>query len=225
MTLLPLPGVTICRLRDSGSGLDRNSTQLHRRGAGQDQGDLFGGPGLPPGLLYRPDVLDPALAAALLAALPALPVQPFAFHGFEGRRRVASFGWRYDFSAARLQRAGPLPAFLLPARAAAAALAGLPADRFVHALVTEYAPGAAIGWHRDRPDFATVVGLSLGAPCRLRLRRRRPGGGWDRAALALAPRSGYVLDGPARHEWEHSIPPVDALRYSLTFRTLAAQGA
>src|SRR5205085_2830714 len=108
--------------------------------------------------------------------------------------------------------------FLLPLRGRAAAFAGLDPDELADALVTEYSPGAAIGWHRDRPIFGDVIGISLGAPCRFRLRRKL-GDRWERASLVLRPRSAYLLRGPVRHEWQHSIPPVEALRYSVTFRS------
>jgi alkylated DNA repair dioxygenase AlkB len=186
-----------------------------------DQLSLFApGPGLPPGLAYRADLITLQDERALVAQVAALPFRAFQFHGFEGRRRVVSFGRRYDFGDEGLHAAEPLPEFLEPLRAAAAAFAGEPAEAFAHALVTEYAPGAAIGWHRDKAVFGTVVGVSLGAPCRFRL-RRRAGAKWERAEFVAEPRSAYVLRGPARRDWEHSIPPVEALRYSITFRTLA----
>jgi alkylated DNA repair dioxygenase AlkB len=132
---------------------------------------------------------------------------------------VVSFGWRYDFNTSRLQPADPMPDPLLALRDKVAAFAERPAGEFAHALVTEYAPGAPIGWHRDRPEFGIVVGVSLLSPCVFRL-RRRAGRGWERAAFTALPRSAYLLSGPARSEWEHSVPPVGALRYSVTFRTL-----
>jgi alkylated DNA repair dioxygenase AlkB len=100
-----------------------------------------------------------------------------------------------------------------------ATLARVTADAFSEALVTEYQPGATIGWHRDAPPFGVVGGVSLASPCRFRFRRGRPGA-WETCELTLPPRSAYVLDGPARGEWQHSIPPVQALRYSITFRTI-----
>ena len=90
-----------------------------------------------------------------------------------------------------------------------------------HALLIEYAPGAGIGWHRDRPEFGDVIGISLLAPARLRF-RRKVGTKWERTALTAEPRSAYLLRGPARTEWEHSIPPMETLRYSITLRTLKA---
>lgn len=179
-------------------------------------------PVLPEGMRYAADFLSAAEEARLIAAIEPLPFRPFEFHGFEGRRRIMSFGWRYDFAGGRLDAAEPLPAFLQPLRERAAAFAGLEATALPHAMVTEYAPGAPIGWHRDRPEFGDVIGVSLAAPCRFRLRRKR-GDGWERLTLPLPPRSIYLLRGAARHEWEHSIPPVERLRYSITFRSVKGE--
>ena len=132
---------------------------------------------------------------------------------------MASFGWHYDFEARTLRKADDIPPFLLALRAPAAAFAGLPPEALQHVLVTEYGPGAAIGWHRDKAVFGEVVGVSLLAPCVFRL-RRADGDGWERVNLVAEPRSAYLLSGAARTEWEHSIPPVEALRYSITFRNL-----
>jgi alkylated DNA repair dioxygenase AlkB len=176
-------------------------------------------PGLPEGFKYEADLITPDDERELVNHLQTLPFKEFDFHGFLGKRRVVSFGWRYDFSDRELQKVDDLPPFLLPLRNAAAAFAGLKADELRHALVTEYSPGAAIGWHRDKGVFAEVVGVSLLAPCRFRL-RRKSGAKWERAAITAEPRSAYLLSGPARSEWEHSIPPVVRLRYSVTFRNL-----
>jgi len=134
-----------------------------------------------------------------------------------GNRRIVSFGWRYDYGARRLLQADPMPSFLMPLKTLAAAAGGISADAFVHALVTEYAPGAGIGWHRDKPMFHHVAALSFLSPCRLRFRRRHAHG-WDRCSVTVEARSGYMLDGKARSVWEHSIPPVTEKRYSVTFR-------
>ncbi|HYC73441.1 alpha-ketoglutarate-dependent dioxygenase AlkB [Brevundimonas sp.] len=189
--------------------------------AADNQFDLFGAPAaaLPEGLRYADDVVPAGEAERLVAAFADLPFQAFDFHGFKGNRRVVSFGWRYDFSASSLKDAEPMPAFLEPARRSAAAFAGLDPAAIKHAMVTEYAPGAGIGWHRDRPEFDKVIGLSFVSPAVLRLRRKQDDG-WKRASLPLAPRSAYLLDGAARQDWQHSITPGDRLRYSVTFRTL-----
>jgi alkylated DNA repair dioxygenase AlkB len=185
------------------------------------QSDLFGQhPSSPLGLRYTPDLLTQAEEAALVETLAALPFRPFEFQGYIGHRRVVSFGWRYAFDGSGLHQAEPMPDFLLGVRAKAAAFAGLPPEALEQVLLTEYAPGAVIGWHRDRPVFGEVVGLSLLTAARLRFRRKRDGK-WERFELAAAPRSAYHLTGEARSLWEHSIPALDALRYSITFRTLA----
>ena len=185
------------------------------------QPDLFADRALPEGFCYQPDFLTPDDEAALLAHMPGLDFQAFEFQGFKGLRRVVYFGWRYDFTAGKLGQAEPIPAFLLPLRANAAAFAGLAPHAFGHVLINEYQPGAPIGWHRDRPQFEDVVGVSLGAPGRFRFRREQ-GAGWERKALTVEPRSAYLLRGPARTDWEHSLPPAPALRYSITFRSLKA---
>lgn len=191
------------------------------------QTDLFGGaddapvpgPTLPDGFRYQPDLIGPADQDALLAHVRELPFREFEFHGYTGRRRVVSFGWHYDFAARQLRKADDVPAFLLALRPLAAAFAGMEPEALQHVLVTEYGPGAAIGWHRDKAVFGEVVGVSLLAPCTFRL-RRKAGERWERVNLVAEPRSAYLLSGPARSEWEHSIPPVNTLRYSITFRNL-----
>jgi alkylated DNA repair dioxygenase AlkB len=184
------------------------------------QADLFAANAVEPhGLRYAEDVLSAAEEREAIGAIRELDLAPFQFHGYLGKRRVASFGWRYDYQGGGLQRAQAMPEFLAPLRARAATAAGLEADAFVQALVTEYAPGAGIGWHRDKPHFGKVAALSFAAGCSLRF-RKSVAGGWERRALNVAPRSFYLLDGPARSAWEHSIAPTLALRYSVTFRTL-----
>ncbi len=189
--------------------------------------DLFGSTGeaasprlsLPDGFRYQPDLITREVEAALLARVAELPFREFEFHGYTGKRRVVSFGWHYDFGARRLNRANDMPEFLQDLREPAAAFAGLPATSLQHVLVTEYGEGAGIGWHRDKDVFGEIVGISLQTPCVFRL-RRAIGERWQRVNVIAEPRSAYLLSGLARTEWEHSIPPVDALRYSITFRNL-----
>jgi alkylated DNA repair dioxygenase AlkB len=176
---------------------------------------------LPDGFEYRPALISPADETELVANFRDLPFREFEFHGYLGKRRVVSFGLRYDFADREMHRVEAIPAFLLPLRDRAARFAELAPAALEHALVTEYTPGAAIGWHRDRPVFGDVVGISLLSACRFRFRRKRRGG-WERAAIMLAPRSAYLLRGPVRSEWEHSIPPAEEPRYSVTFRTMRA---
>jgi alkylated DNA repair dioxygenase AlkB len=180
-------------------------------------------PDLPPGMAYRTEFISRAEEAALAGWLATLAFEPFLFRGYEARRQVVSFGWRYDSNRAHLERTDEIPGELAALRARAEAFAGLAAGELQQVLINEYQPGAPIGWHRDRPIFDKVVGVSLGAACLFRL-RRRSGEGFERITLTLAPRSAYLLDGPARSQWEHSIPPVEAHRYSVTFRSFRRDG-
>src|SRR5947207_3278907 len=138
------------------------------------------------------------------------------FGAFEGKRYVASFGWRYDYTKHRLEAAAPLPLWLLPLIARIEAFTRSAPIRQV--LCTEYDQGAGIGWHRDKPHFDEVFGLSLASQCRLRFRRQY-GLQWQRFTLEALPRSLYMMSGAARQIWEHSIPPVAAPRVSITLRT------
>lgn len=175
---------------------------------------------MPVGFGYHPELIPAEHERELLAEFANLPFKPFAFHGFEGKRQVISYGWEYDFNEGEFREAETIPRFLLFAREAAAKFAALAPSDLQHALLLEYPPGAGIGWHKDKPQFGDVVGISLLSACRLRF-RRRAGSRWERASMLAEPRSAYLLRGPSRTEWEHSIPAVEARRYSVTFRTIA----
>jgi alkylated DNA repair dioxygenase AlkB len=182
---------------------------------------LFGSPKpevLPEGFTYEEDILSLDEERELVRQFADLPFKEFEYQGFLGKRRVVSFGWRYDFNTRELKKAGDIPEFMLPLRTKVAGITGLASDALQHMLVTEYAPGAGIGWHKDRPEFDDVIGISLLGSCVFRLRRKM-GAKWERASLIAMPRSFYLIRGAARNEWQHSIPPVDSLRYSITFRT------
>jgi alkylated DNA repair dioxygenase AlkB len=185
--------------------------------------DLFAASG-PPGLAQAGDIVAPEAERQLIARIDAEDLAPFRFYAWRGKRLTRAFGWSYDYEAARFAPAPPIPTWLLPLREAAARFGGLPADALVQALLIRYDPGAGIGWHRDRPVFEHVLGISLGAPATLRL-RRRTADGFARATAALAPRSIYHLSGEVRHGWEHSIAPLDVTRWSITFRSLSEKGS
>jgi DNA oxidative demethylase len=176
----------------------------------------------PAGLLYRPGFLTEAEEAGLLERFEELSFQPIVMKGVVARRTAVRYGLGYDYDR-RLATpdADPLPGWLLPVRDRGAGLAGIEGHALVQALLQRYPPGAPIGWHRDSPSYELVVGVSLGAPARLRLRR---GGAGDRVVheQLLEPRSAYVLAGDARWKWEHQVPPAKGLRYSITFRSLRA---
>ncbi|MEO6580908.1 MAG: alpha-ketoglutarate-dependent dioxygenase AlkB [Sphingomicrobium sp.] len=181
---------------------------------------LFDAP-LIPGLGTCEEFVTEEEEQALIAAIDQVDLAPFRFQGFTGKRLTHSFGWRYDFENGRFAETDPIPDWLLPYRDRAAAFAGIAADAFGHALLIRYDPGAGIGWHRDRPVFDQVVGISLGAAAVLNF-RQRTGSGFRRAKLPLPRRCAYHLSGEVRREWEHRIASHDALRYSVTFRSLAA---
>ena len=185
------------------------------------QSDLFGAPppAFPDGFRYQAELMDAAAEAKLLEQVRALPFRDFEFQGYRAKRRVISFGWHYDFNARHLEKADDIPPFLLELRESVARFAGMRPTELQHVLVMEYSPGAAIGWHRDKSVFGQVVGVSLLSPCTFRL-RRAVGTSWERVNLTAEPRSAYLLSGPARDEWEHSIPGVEELRYSVTYRNL-----
>lgn len=187
------------------------------------QAPLFDLPPLP-GLSYAEDFITVDEEAKLIAAIDHVGLSPFRFQGWTGKRLTRSFGWIYDFDRSRFEEAAPIPAFLLDVRDRAARFAGLQADALAHALLIRYDPGAGIGWHRDRPVFDQVVGISLGSPATMRF-RRRGAGGFERRALPLSPRSIYHLRGEARGQWEHGVAPGKETRWSVTFRTLSPSAA
>ncbi len=182
------------------------------------------------GFRYTASFISPSQEKALIARFRELPFKEFEFHGYLGKRRVVSFGWQYDYSESKLRKADAIPDYLLEIRQRAGSFARRKPEAFQQVLVTEYSAGAGIGWHRDRPVFGEVVGISLLSPCVLRFRRklvaspqqssRKASQRWERVSVATAPRSAYHLSGSARSEWEHSILRVAELRYAITFRTM-----
>jgi alkylated DNA repair dioxygenase AlkB len=182
------------------------------------QTSLFVTADLPEGLLYQPDFLSEPEEAELIRIFRELPFQAFDFHGYTARRRVLEFGLEYDFTTRRATPTQSFPEYLSPIRERAAQFAGVSAADLVEGMVTEYSPGAPIGWHRDAPQFGTIIGISLASESRMRFKPYKAEG--KPVALTLEPRSIYVMRGPARWKFQHSIPAVKELRYSITFRTL-----
>jgi alkylated DNA repair dioxygenase AlkB len=173
----------------------------------------------PKGLRYAREFVSAATEQELIAGISALPLQRFQFGTFEGHRRAKSFGFRYDYSLQRLQPSEPIPEWLAIIAREVERFDTLPPGSVRQILCTDYDIGVGIGWHRDKPHFDKVFGLSLGSACKFRFRRRR-GDKWERFALLAEPRSLYLMDGEARHGWEHSIPAVGQRRWSITFRTM-----
>jgi alkylated DNA repair dioxygenase AlkB len=178
---------------------------------------------LPQGMVYESSIITAEEERALLSLFCQLPLQEARYKEWHARRRVVSYGGHYDFSRHELQPGDPIPSFLFPLRERIATWSGIPAGDFRHALIAEYSPGTQLGWHRDVPDFESIVGVSLGGMCRMRLRPYPPAIGSARATqvLDLEPRSAYLLAGPVRWKWQHAISPTKVLRYSITLRTKA----
>jgi alkylated DNA repair dioxygenase AlkB len=177
-----------------------------------------------PGLKYQTNFVSPAEELSLLEVIRSLDLKEAQYRQWRANRRTVSFGGKYDFTAHELMPAEPIPAFLFALRARSAAWSGIEASRFNHAIIAEYRTGTQLGWHRDVSNFGAVVGVSLAGAARMRFRPYPPLIGARKTAFAidLAPRSIYTLQAAARWEWQHAVSPTKALRYSITFRTLAA---
>jgi len=182
---------------------------------------------VPSGFDYREDLLSADEEREVLEAIARIEFSAVEMRGVVARRRSAHYGWTYGYERRTSAPGEPLPDFLLPIRTRVATWAGIDAAAFAEALIIDYPPGAPIGWHRDAPMFDDIAGISLGAPCLMKFRpyvspKDVAQAGTRRTShqIELARRSGYMIRGVARRDYEHSIPPVASQRYSVTFRTL-----
>jgi alkylated DNA repair dioxygenase AlkB len=178
-----------------------------------------------PGLRYQTGFLSRAEELSLLNVICSLPLRPAQYRQWHANRRTVSYGGKYDFTANELLPAEPLPAFLFALRQRVGAWMGIAASHFNYALIAEYRCGTQLGWHRDVPNFESVVGVSLAGSARMRFRPYPPVSGHCKSAftLDLEPRSVYAMQGSARWHWQHAVSATKMLRYSITFRTLAAK--
>jgi alkylated DNA repair dioxygenase AlkB len=187
------------------------------------QADLFGAPApsLPPGMRYETEFLSTDEERHWIDFAQALPLKEMNYKGYTAKRRVLSFGGKYDYVRNRLEDGPPIPRELDPLREKVAAWLGAAPDAFTQVLVAEYREGTPLGWHRDVPDFEDVVGVSLLSDAQMRFRPYPPQSPKKKDVLKIAvqPRSIYLLRGPARWEWQHSVVATQTLRYSITFRT------
>jgi alkylated DNA repair dioxygenase AlkB len=194
-----------------------------------DQACLFtASPQLPiHGWAYQRDFISSEEQHRLLTAAGTVALRPALYRQFIAKRRIISYGGSYDFTQRQLNDSEPIPAFLHGLRARLAAWAGIPAESFAQATIAEYPAGTRLGWHRDVPDFEVIAGVSLLSACRMRFRPYPPKNlrRCDRLSLVLEPLSAYVIRGPARWRWQHSIPPTPGRRFSITFRTFRANAA
>jgi alkylated DNA repair dioxygenase AlkB len=175
---------------------------------------------MPEGFRYQPELIDAHEEKILAAAIAAMSLKPYQFRGFYANRNVIAFGFRYNYDSRRLERTADLPPLIKNLRAKVASFSGKPAEAFQQVLITEYVPGTALGWHRDRLQYGEIAGVSLLSAAKFRVRRHE-GSRWMRASRIIEPRSVYIMADEVRLAWEHSIPAADVPRYSLTFRTLA----
>jgi alkylated DNA repair dioxygenase AlkB len=186
-------------------------------------------PQVPDGFIYQPDFISEDEEQALVREIQNIDLKPFKYYQFTGRRRTTSFGWEYEFGKSEIIAAAGIPEFLLPLRERAGTLYGIDSENLVQSSIIEYSTGAPIGWHRDIPHFGVVIGISLGAACRMRF-RQYPSGRAKNAkrdailSIVLQRRSIYLMSGPSRETWQHSIPPVKELRYAIMMRTLRDSG-
>lgn len=185
---------------------------------------------VPDGFIYRQNFISEAEEQALIREIQSVQLASFQYYQFTGKRRLASFGWQYEFGKNEITRAPDMPAFLLPLRTRAGKLFDIDPNSFSQSSIIEYSIGSPIGWHRDIAHFGVVVGISLGAACRMRFRKyhrvRAQNSKRDEIlSIELQPRSIYLMSGASREIWQHSIPPVKALRYSIMMRTLRTQSS
>lgn len=176
----------------------------------------------PAGLNYQPDFITMEEEQGLLEVIGSLPFRHSQYRQYTARRRTVNYGAGYDFQHQLRTPAPEIPGFLAHLRLRAARWLGIAPEAFVQALISEYRPGTPLGWHRDVPDYETIFAVSLVSACRIRFRRYpwNPLERDDIFAIEPQPRSAYALSGDARWKWQHSVPAVKALRYSITLRTL-----
>jgi alkylated DNA repair dioxygenase AlkB len=182
-------------------------------------------PKVPDGFIYQADFISEPEERELIREIQKLHLAPFKYYQFTGKRRTASFGWQYEFGTSEITTAPEMPTFLLPVRTRAGNFFNIDPNSLIQTSIIEYSTGSPIGWHRDIPDFGVVVGISLGAACRMRFRkynraRSKTVNRDETLSIELQPRSIYLMSGPSRESWQHSIPPVKELRYSIMMRTV-----
>ena len=183
---------------------------------------------VPDGFIYRQNFVSEAEEQELIREIQKLQLEPFKYYQFTGKRRTASFGWQYEFGGSEITAAPEMPPFLLPLRPRAGKVFNIDSASLIQTSIIEYSTGSPIGWHRDIPYFGIVVGVSLGAACRMRFRkysrvRSKKLSRDEVLSIELQQRSVYLMSGASREIWQHSIPPVKELRYAIMMRTLRAK--
>jgi alkylated DNA repair dioxygenase AlkB len=180
----------------------------------------------PKGFYYHQNFVSDDEEHELIREIQKIDLAPFKYYQFSGKRRTASFGWQYEFGDSEIRTAAEIPDFLLLIRTRAGNCFNIDPISLVQVTVIEYSIGSPIGWHRDIPQFGVVVGISLAAACRMKFRKYHRGRAKNSTrdevlSIELQPRSIYLMSGPSRESWQHSIPPVKELRYAIMMRTLS----
>src|SRR5688500_5801794 len=130
---------------------------------------------MPEGFIYHQNFISETEEQELVGEIQKLELTPFRYYQFTGKRRTASFGWQYEFGKSEITTAPDMPAFPLPLRTRAGNLFNIDPNSLIQTSIIEYTTGSPIGWHRDIPHFGVVVGISLGAACRMRFRKYNRG--------------------------------------------------
>lgn len=179
---------------------------------------------MPKGFQYFPEFITATEEEDLIRLISNSELHSFQFQGYEAKRKVASFGYDWNFNTRSLSRGKDVPAALMPLLEKVSNRLSLPTEEFAEVLFTEYPAGSLINWHRDAPPFNLIAGLSLFSDCVFRLRPYEKAARGRKSVLSLPirRRSLYVMAGVSRNEWEHSISAVQKTRYSVTLRTLRA---
>jgi DNA oxidative demethylase len=173
-----------------------------------------------PGLRFATEVLTPPEEVALIELIEGAGLSYSAYDP-DNPRSSRSFGWKYDFLNDTFVPCDQIPEGFDAIAAKAAALAGLDPQGFAECLLNRYEPGAIIQPHLAKPVWEHVVGISLGAAATMVFRHPESG---EERPLQLPARSMYLLADDARYVWQHSLPPMQGTRYSITFRSFSAEG-
>ena len=177
----------------------------------------------PQGMEYNEKFLSPEEERRIVSELTRVEENSWSkirMRGIFAKRTMLCYGFHYISTSRSLCTAPPIPDFLKELREKCAGSVGASPEDFSQVIVSRYPIGAGINWHCDAPIFGDVImGISVKAVCRMLFRRD----GVRSYKLVLEPKSLLILKGEARHFWLHRIPPVKALRFSITFRSLRQQ--